>query len=115
MDVIGTIIFFVTLLYLFIQFARQEYIQDEYEEAIVDVEGRLDWARTRRVFPFGMKAQLEVSGELLGKAKELWQANKWQKAYLVALQSQEAMNKAQSIYSSVIMARQRAAAVRSAK
>ncbi|WP_163338676.1 hypothetical protein [Desulfopila sp. IMCC35008] len=112
MDAILTIVFFATLLYLFVQFARQECIQDEYEEAIFDIEGRLDWARTRRVFPFGMTAQLEVAGELLGRAKDLWQANQWQKAYLVALQSQEAMNRAQSIYSSVIIARQRRAAAK---
>jgi hypothetical protein len=107
MGAILTFVFFATILYLLIQFARQEYIQDEYEEAVFDVEGRLDWARTRRVFPFGMRAQLEVSGELLGKAKDLWQANKWHQAYLVAIQSQEAMDKAQSIYSSVIMNRQK--------
>ncbi len=115
MDAILTTVFFATLLYLFIQFARQECIQDEYEEAIFDIEGRLDWAYTRRVFPFGMRAQLEVSGELLDRAKELWQANQWQKAYQVALQSQEAMNKAQSIYSSVIMDRQRTSVVESVR
>lgn len=94
--------FFVAIFYLLIQFARQEHVQEYYEDAIIDVEGRLDWARTRTSFPFGMKAQLEVSHELLGKAKSLWRENKWHRAYRVALQSQEAMNKAQSIYSSVI-------------
>ena len=51
-----------------------------------------------------MQAQLEVSCELLGEAKYLWKGNKWQQAYLVAHQSQEAMNKAQRIYSRAIKA-----------
>lgn len=113
MDAIATVVFFAALLYVLIQFARQEYIQDEYEDAILDVEGRLDWARTRKVFPFGMRAQLEVAGELLNRSKDLWQANQWQKAYLIALQSQEAMNRAQSIYSSVVIARQKRAVLKS--
>ncbi|MGW8195370.1 MAG: hypothetical protein ACWGOX_14020 [Desulforhopalus sp.] len=99
-----------TLFCLFVQFARQEYVQDDYEEAIVDIEGRLEWARTRKSHPFGMKAQLEVSCELLHKAKSLWQENKWQQAYHVALQSQGAMNRAQRIYSSVLKTRQRSGA-----
>lgn len=107
MSTVLAIGFFVTILYLFIQFARQEYIQDDFEEAILDVEGRLEWARSRTSFPFGMKAQMEVSYELLRKAKTLWRENQWSKAYLVSLQSQEAMDRAQSIYSSAIRARQR--------
>ena len=92
--------FIITILYFFMQFARQEYIQDEYEETIGDVEGRLEWARSRSVYPFGMKAQVEVSGELLAKAKSLWRWNKWHQAYNLAMQSQKAMDRAQSIYSS---------------
>ena len=102
MNSIWAIGFFVALFYLLIQFARQEHVLEEYENAILDVEGRMEWARTRRFSPFGMKAQLEVSYELLGKAKSLWRENKWHHAYRVALQSQEAMNKAQRIYSSSI-------------
>jgi|GEM_PF-1449674 len=107
MSIVLAIAFFVTILYLFIQFARQEHLQDDYEEAILDVEGRLEWARSRSSCPFGMKAQLDVSSELLSKAKSLWRENKWDRAYLVSLQSQEAMDRAQSIYSSAIRARQR--------
>ena len=81
--------FFITLFYLIIQFARQEHVQDEYDETIIDVEGRLEWACTRTFFPFGMKAQLEVSGELLGKSKSLWKENKWHQAYRVALERNE--------------------------
>ena len=97
--------FFVVIFYFLIQFARQEHVQEDYEDAIVDVEGRLEWASTRTSFPFGMKAQLEVSSELLGKAKNLWNNNKWHQAYRVALQSQDAMSRAQSIYCSVIKGR----------
>lgn len=106
MDTVLIIMFSVMVVYVFIQFARQEQIQEDYEDAIIDIEGRLDWARTRRSFPFGMKAQLEVSNELLGKAKSLWKENKWHQAYRVALQSQRAIDKAQKIYSSVIKSRQ---------
>lgn len=97
--------FFVVVFYYLVQFARQEHVQEDYEDAIVDVEGRLDWARTCTSFPFGMKAQLDVCYELLDKAKSLWEENKWHHAYRVALQSQEAMNKAQNIYSSYIKGR----------
>lgn len=102
-----TIGFIVTLFFTFLQFARQEYIQEFYEEAVLDVEGRLDWAKSRRTFPFGMRAQIDVSAELLGNAKYLWRKRKWDKAYQAALQSQEAMDKAQRIYSSVIISSQR--------
>lgn len=102
MNTVLTIQFLVILVYFLIQFARQEHVQEDYEDAIVDVEGRLEWARTRTSCPFGMKAQVEVSCELLGQAKSLWKENKWQQAYQVALQSQEAMNRAQSIYTSAL-------------
>ncbi len=103
MNIVLAVGFFIMLFYLLIQFARQEEIQEVYEDAVIDVEGRLEWARTRSHFPFGMKAQLEVSCELLDKAKNLWDENKWNQAYRAALQSQEAMNRAQSIYRSVII------------
>ena len=107
MDVIGVFVFLVVLLYFFIQFARQENVQDDFEDTIADVEGRLDWAYSRTSFPFGMKAQLEVSHQLLDKAKNLWKEHKWHQAYRVALQSQKAMNNAQGIYSLAIRAHQR--------
>jgi len=98
---------FSVIIYLFIKFARQEYAQDDFDDAIVDIEGRLDWARTRSFFPFGMKSQIEVASELLKKAKRLWGENKWHQAYDIACQSQEALNKAQSIYTSGIKISQR--------
>lgn len=106
MHVIPAIVFSALLVYLLVQFARQEEIQDGYEEAIIDIEARLEWARTRSCFPFGMETQMEISRELLGKAKNLWNQNRWHHAYRTALQSQKAMNEAQSIYSSMIAARQ---------
>jgi hypothetical protein len=80
-------------------------LQEVYADVVIDVEARLDWVHTRKSFPFGMKAQLEVSREYSGKAKRLWQEKKWQKAYRLSLKSQDSMNKAQSIYSSAILVR----------
>lgn len=97
--------FLAIIFFLFIQFARQEHVQQYYEDVIGDVEGRLEWARTRTLFPFGMAAQLAVSCELLGKAKKLWKDNKWHQAYRLSIRSQAAMDKAQSIYSSAIKTR----------
>jgi hypothetical protein len=51
--------FLVVIFYYLIQFARQEHVQDDFEDAIVDVEGRLEWARTRTFFPFGIKLSLK--------------------------------------------------------
>lgn len=107
MHALLTIAFIFTLVYWFIQFARQEYIFEEYSDTVYDIEGRMEWANSRRVCPFGMKAQLEVSCELLGEAKNLWKRNRWQQAYSVALQSQEAMDRAQNIYRSAIRSRRR--------
>ncbi len=103
-----TIVFLVALFYIFIQFARQEYIQEFYEEIVRDIEGRMEWAKSRRFFPFGMRAQLDVSSKYLYDAKHLWKKNKWDQAYHTALESQEAMNRAQRIYSSVAIAYQKA-------
>lgn len=98
--------FFCTMLVcLLVKFARQEEIQDNYEDAIIDIEGRLDWARTRRSQPFGMQAQIEQSVELLGKAKWLWSKQRWQLAYRTALQSQEALDRAQLLYQSMLSRR----------
>lgn len=102
MNTVLTLQLVMAFFYCLVQFARQEYIQEEYEEAVFDVESRLEWAKTRQSFPFGMKAQLDICSRLLGRAKRLWKENQWQQAYQVARQSQEAMNRAQSIYVSVV-------------
>ena len=105
MHVFLALVFSALLIYLLVQFARQEEIQDEYEDAILDIEARLEWARTRSRFPFGMQAQMEISHDLLGQAKNLWSQNRWRQAYQTALQSQDAMNRAQRLYSSAIAVR----------
>lgn len=92
----------VTFAYCCAQLAKREAVEEFFEEAIIDVEGRLEWARTRSSFPFGMKTQMEVSNELLHQAKGLWHEHKWQQAYLAARQSQKAIDKAQSIYVSTL-------------
>jgi hypothetical protein len=96
----------VIIFYYLIQFARREHIEEYYEDAIIDVEGRLDWARSRRFHPFGMKAQLEVSADLLAQAKRLWHTNNSLQAYRAARQAQDAMNRAQNIYCRAIGVRQ---------
>ena len=94
--------FILIILYLLVSFARQECVQEEYENAILDVEGRLDWAHSRSSFPFGMKSQLQVCRRFLKQAKFLWTINKWHQAYSVVLQSQKAMDRAQTIYRNVL-------------
>ena len=91
-----------------IQFARREHLEEYYEVAIIHVEGRLDWARSRPFHPFGMKSQLEVSADLLDNAKNLWNNDKSLEAYRVARQAQDAMNRAQNIYCKAIRTRQMA-------
>ncbi|SDO79183.1 hypothetical protein [Desulforhopalus singaporensis] len=98
MDCLVIIAVIWAMLYCFIQFAKKEYVEEEYLAILSDVEGRLEWAHTRRFFPFGMKAQLEVTSNLLGKAKNHWGKHQWQQAYRSIAQSQEAMNKAQCLY-----------------
>ena len=48
-----------------------------------------------------MKAQLQVARAQLDEARELWKRQEWQQAYRVALEAQEAMDRAQGIYNSV--------------
>ncbi len=107
MHMVLGLFFFTMLIYLLVQFARQEEIQDNYEDTIIDIEGRLDWARTRSSLPFGMQTQIEQSGELLGQAKWLWSKHRWQSAYLTALQSQQALDRAQHLYRSMVASRQK--------
>lgn len=105
MHVFLALVFSALLVYLVVQFGRQEEIQDEYEDAILDIEARLDWARTRNRFPLGMEAQMEISSDLLGRAKNLWNQNRWRQAYQAALQSRDAMDRAQRLYSSAVTLR----------
>ena len=98
MSIILAVAFTVMIFSLFVQFARHEFIEDYYEDIIIDVEGRLEWAHSLRSFPFGMTSQLDVCRERLDKAKNLWQHNHWGKAYETALKSQQAMDKAQDLY-----------------
>lgn len=97
--------FLVLFFYCLIQFARFEHVQEDYENAVGDVEGRLEWARTRTRFPFGMKAQLDLSNRLLRRAQNLWKENKWHQAYRDICHAQKAMNKAQRIYRSATRTR----------
>ena len=105
MHAVMALMFWALLVYLLVQFARQEEIQDYYEDAIIDIVGRLDWARSRTSLPCGMSSQIEISGELLGKAKNLWNEHRWHSAYRAALQSQEALDKAQLLYRAMIAGR----------
>lgn len=98
MNILLAIIIFSYVYYHLILFARQEEIEEQYTEAITDIEGRLDWASSRSRFPFGMRAQMQVSQERLHQARDLWQRKQFQRAYRMALQSQEAMDRAQRIY-----------------
>ena len=105
MNSVLTIIIVSYIYYHLILFARQEEIEDQYTETITDIEGRLDWACSRSRFPFGMKAQMQVSRERLKEARELWQKKKFQRAYQMAVRSQEAMDKAQQLYVQTIRRR----------
>lgn len=90
-------VIFATI-FLLIKFAQQEAVEEFYQAAIIDIEGRMDWARSRSSCPFGMKTNIENSNQLLYQAKDLWHANRYHQAYRVARQSQDAIDKAQKIY-----------------
>ena len=109
MSILFAIGLIATITYFLIQFVRQEAVEEFYQEAILDIEGRLDWARTRPSYPFGMKAQIDISNKLLHQAKNLWRGNKYHQAYRVAHQSQVAIDKAQSIYISATIKRRQSA------
>ena len=98
MNILFAIGLIITITYLLIQFVRQEAVEESYQDLIIDIEGRLDWARSRSSYPFNMKTQIDISNKLLHQAKNLWRNNKCHQAYRVARQSQEALDKAQSIY-----------------
>ena len=107
MGILFTIGLIVIVTYFLNQCLKQEAVEEFYQDAILDIEGRLDWARTRASYPLGMKAQMDVSNKLLHQAKNLWHGNKYHQAYQVACQSQKAIDKAQSIYISVTIQRRR--------
>lgn len=87
------------MLYVFWRFGYQEERSEPYEEAILDVQGRLEWARSRQTpLPPGMESQLQRTSQLLDEAKELWSTNKWDKALKKAWEAQTAMNTAQEIF-----------------
>ena len=84
-----TLGFIITLFYLLVRFARQEQIQDVYEAVVIDIESRLDWARTRRNYPFGMESQMAISKIFLTGPRQLWLENRWAQAYKTALKSRK--------------------------
>lgn len=85
-------------IWLLVHFARKESIEEEFADTIGDIEGRLAWAQTRPKQPFGMHAQIKITGSLLVQAKQLWVEEKWHQAYCLALKSQKAIDRAQDIY-----------------
>ena len=109
MSLLFAIGFIITITYPLVQFGRQEAVEEFYQEAIIDIEGRLDWARTRSTYPLGMQAKVAVANQLLQQAKKLWRGNKYQQAYRVACLSQEAIDKAQIIYISAAITRRQPA------
>ncbi len=72
MSIILAVAFTVMIFSLFVQFARHEFIEEYYEDIIIDVEGRLEWAHSLRSFPFGMASQLDACREHLDKAQDLY-------------------------------------------
>jgi len=97
--------FIVTVIYFFTRFAKQEAVEQFYEAVILDVEGRLDWATSRSTHPFAMQVNITRASKLLFQAKSLWRGNKFHQAYQVARESQQAIDKAQSIYISAQLKR----------
>lgn len=95
------------MLYLFWRFGYREERVEPYEEAILDVEGRLDWADSRaKPLPPGMEAELGRTRELLEEAKSLWKSGQWDKAVKTAWKAQKAMTIAQDTFIAANNARQ---------
>ncbi len=109
MSLLFVIGFIITITYPLVQFGRQEAVEESYQAAIIDIEGRLDWARTRSTYPLGMQAKVAVANQLLQQAKKLWRGNQYQQAYRVARLSQEAIDKAQIIYISAAITHRQSA------
>lgn len=98
MSILFVFALIVTITYMIFKFAQQEAVEEEYQEAILDIESLQEWASSRAIYPFGMKAQIEISNKLLHQAKDLRCESKYQQAYRVALQSLHAIDNAQRIY-----------------
>ena len=105
MELFSALGLIATIIYFLANFARQEAVEVSYNEAINDIEGRLDWARSRTTYPFGMSSNIVISTKLLQQAKSLWHGNKYHQAYQVACQSQQALDKAQCLYISSLTVR----------
>lgn len=88
----------VTITYIIFKFGQQETVDVYYQEAISDIESLQAWANSRNTYPFGMKAQMDISNKLLHQAKHLRCESEYGRAYRVALQSLHAIDKAQRIY-----------------
>lgn len=90
-----------------VHYGRKEAVDEQYEDIMIDLNGRFDWAKSRKgPLPFGMDAQLQNSWDLMHEAQELWKKHKWHDAYRRAKKAQDHMNQAQTIYSDAIQARQ---------
>lgn len=98
MSIMFTFIAILTITYFIFKFAQQENVEEYYQQTILDIEALQDWAASRTTYPFGMKAQIEISNDLLHQAKILQGESEYQHAYQVARQSWSAINKAQKIY-----------------
>ncbi len=95
------------MLVVFWRFGYRDERVEPYEEAVLDVEGRLDWAHSRaKPLPPGMESQLARTSKLLEEAKALWAANKWDRAVKKAWAAQKSMTTAQDIFIQANNARQ---------
>ena len=110
MSGILTVIIVLAFFHFMINMGRREVCEELYEECVNDVESRLEWAKSRKLQPPGMKTQMKNARELLDEAKALWEApwlyefvfdkkkSKWYRAMGLAVQAQKAMNQAQDIF-----------------
>lgn len=94
------------MLYVFWKFGYRDERAEPYEEAVNDVESRLDWARSRPTpLPAGMETHLQEAETLVAEAKKLWNGMKWDRALRTAWKARKAMNQAQGIFSADYKAR----------
>lgn len=98
MNILFIFALIVTITYVIFRLGQHEAVDEYYHEAILDIESLQAWANTRTTYPFGMKAQMDISNKLLHQAKDLRYESEYRHAYRVALQSLHAIDKAQRIY-----------------